>query len=165
MKAPLLVAAILAVLGGYSGTAQAQSTSLDFTDYFYDFDLYLADPDSTDWYIVWTLEDGSLLEEGPFQTYESAQDRLIWYYLGGYERGVSAEIQELTKPPTWVYFGTYSTYAEAEDMADYFWHLGLRTDIRAVFDPSRLMQRSPLYPSSSGLRVSTERAVVNTRFP
>ena len=155
MKTPTITAIVFLFCVSCSARAQAQATSISFADYHSNYELYLADPDTTNWYIIWTMEDGSELEEGSFPTKEDAEDRLLFYFLGGHERGPSAEVRELTKPPEWVYFGTFDTYAEAANMSFYFFQLGLRTKVQGVLDSSRLMRTHHL-PSTplTGTKVS-----------
>ncbi|MFK7820783.1 MAG: hypothetical protein AB8G99_18840 [Planctomycetaceae bacterium] len=165
MKTPIIVAAVLFVCAGHCGTSSAQSISLNLADYFHDYELYLADPDTTNWYIIWDMDDGSTLEEGPFAAREGAEDRLLFYFLGGWERGPSADIQELTKPPTWEYFGTFDTYGEASQMASYFRLLGLRTEIDGVFDHGKQIQFANSNQLSSNIEMSLDKVTYNTRLP
>lgn len=157
MKTTFTTAVFLLALLASAQTSQAQSISLDAGDYFNDYRLYLADPDTTDWYIVWLMDDGSVIEEGPFLTEQGAQDRLVWYFLGGYERSNDAVVVQLTMPPQWEYFATFDTASEAYDMRDFFAGLGLLTDVRAVLDYSRLAQQS----YRPGIRLTAEMLTPN----
>lgn len=137
-----LAAASLAATAAHAQTASFTSTSSYF-DKLYDFDLYVANPESaTGWYVLFTYDDGSTYTSYAFDTEEDAEDYLFylnWYGLdpqGGWydaDNGYSTTVYQGARTPDWVFYQRYGTSASAADAADWFEdELGMLTRVSRV---------------------------------
>lgn len=144
-----LALAALLTTTALTTTAQAQyslvgasTTSVNFYDAAYDYDVYAAAPSTgAGWYLLWTYPDGTTELDGPYTSYKSAESWRTWIVLGGYDpRGgyvdpgnyPTGEIFEGPKTPAWQFFQRCDKRATAEGVAEWLRGFGLLVDIRRV---------------------------------
>ena len=115
--------------------SMAARPSLSTFDLQYDFDLYARSAvPKTQYFIVYTLADGSTSEVGPIESYDSATRQIFFNYE--HDRmpagTVDAEIESRQVLDPFTKFARYDTFVQALTMADQLDSYGLESDIRWI---------------------------------
>lgn len=128
MKAAITAMVFLTTCTYGARCAHAQPADVAF---FSDYEVFVADPDTTDWYVQRLDEGGDIVDSwGPYDTRRAAEQDLAVIVGHGSTSGL--QVVEITSPLVWRYYGTYGTLQEAEDVAGLFEDFGLLVDIRWV---------------------------------
>ena len=132
---------LLVTMGAAQGqTAQTSISvtavsSLTANDSDYDFDVYARSiVPRTQYFIVYTLADGSTSEVGPIGSYDSAARQIFFNYE--HDRmpagTVDADIESRQVLDSFTKFARYDTYGQSLTMAYQLEAYGLETDIRWI---------------------------------
>ena len=130
----VIAAAGLAAINSANAQDDVSLPASSFEDLTYDFEVYAAQEPGTGFFIVWDMPNGEFITNGPYYTYQGAQDHLMRILFGGWEPDgyEDVEIVELPLQPDYILFDTVDTRAEANALADQLESFGLLTQIKRV---------------------------------
>lgn len=118
--------------------ALTTSAGISSYDASYDFDVYArSSHPKTKYFIVYTLEDGSTLEDGPIESRDSAIREIFFNFEHGLipEGTVNTDVEARQVLDGFSLFGRYGTYWQALTIAMQLEAFELETEIRWVRVP------------------------------